>query len=360
MFSGSYAEKSQWVRRKGEAFGLNSEGEAAYYKKEVKGKDTRSNSGYSVKVAKDRRSGTHKLSSHVSSQLAPLPEAPEPPSAVRPPNNSTTKSSRSTSRRDYDAPPAQRMSSAARSSRSSYATSGINATQEHIPEAHPAPYPRKAPGLASSRISIAQSRVDEEYEHKAAEQDRSVAGSNKSRHSHRERNAPSQTRNSTRERSGHSTSQPGGAHSTSSRFHDDGEYDARSRSRRAPSEVSSRHSSSRHHSDHHNGSRAPSAYEDEQYDRDGGEYDPEDDGIYNSEGIGPEDSASSVGAARVERTRPYAQSMIDREVEKELVYIPTKARLYKKTESHATYRTEHVVPAWMSKERVPGSAGSTI
>jgi len=92
-----------------------------------------------------------------------------------------------------------------------------------------------------------------------------------------------------------------------------------------------------------------------------GEYDPEDDGIYNSAGIRPEDSASSVGAARVERTRPYAQSMINREVEKDLVYMPDKARLYKKIDRHAgSYRTEHVVPAWMSKERVPGSAGSTI
>ena len=359
MFSGSYAEKSQWVRRKGEAFGLNSKGEAAYYTKEVKGKDTRSTSGYSVKVAKDRRSGTHKSSGRVSSQLGPLPEAPEPPSALRPPSKSTTKSSRSTSRRDYDAPPAQRMPSAGRSSRSSYATSEVNATQEHIPEAHPAPYSQTAPRVASSRISIAQSRVDEEYAHKAAEQDRSVAGSSKSRHSHRERNTPSQTRTSTRERSGNSTSQSGRAHSTSSRFHDDVEYDARSHRGRAPSEVDSRHSSSRHRSEHHNGSRAPSAYEDEQHDRDG-EYDPEDDGIYNSEGIGPEDSASSVGAARVERTRPYAQSMIDREVEKDLVYMPGKARLYKKIDRHATYRTEFVVPAWMSGERVPGSAGSTI
>jgi len=359
MFSGSYAEKRQWVRRKGEAFGLNSEGEAAYYKKEVKGKDTRSTSGYSVKVAKDRRSGTHKPSSRVGSQLAPLPEAPEPPSALRPPNKSTTKSSRSTSGRDYDAPPAQRMPSAGRSSRSSYATSEVNATQEHIPEAHPAPYSRRAPSVASSRISIAQSRVNEEYAHKAAEQDRSVAGSIKSRHSHRERNTPSQTRTSTREHSGHSTSQSGRAHSTSSRFHDDVEYDARSYRGRAPSEVSSRHSSSRHRPEHRNGSRAPSAYEDEQYDRDG-EYDPEDDGIYHSEGIRPEDSASSVGATRVEKTRPYARSMIEREVEKDLVYMPGKARLYKKTDRHATYRTEHVVPAWMSKERVPGSARSTI
>jgi len=346
MFLGSYTEKNKWIRRKGEAFGLNSGGEAAYYKKEVKGKDTRSNSGYSVKVAKDRRSGTHKPSSRVSSQLAPLPEAPEPPSALPPSNKSTTKSSRSTSRRDYDALSAQRMPSAARSSRSSYATSEVNAKQEHIPEAYPAPYSRRAPSAASSRISVAQSRVDEEYAHKAVEKDRSVAGSSKSRHSHRER-------------SGHSTSQSGRAHSTSSRLYDDVEYEARSRSGRAPSEVSSQHSRSRHPSEHRNGSRAPSAYEDEQYDRDE-EYDPEDDGIYNSEAIGPEDSASSVGAARVERTRPYAQSMINREVEKELVYMPPKARLYKKTDRHATYRTEHVVPAWMSGERVPGSAGSTI
>jgi len=190
MFSGSYAEKSQWVRRKDEAFGLNSKGEAAYYT-EVKGKDTRSTSGYSVKVAKDRRSGTHKPSSRVSSQFAPLPEAPEPPSAIRPPNKSTTKSSRSNSRRDYNAPPAQRMPSAGRSGRSSYATSEVNATQEHIPEAHPAPYSRAAPSVASSRISIAQSRVDGEYAHEVAEQDRSVAGSRKSRHGHREHNTPS-------------------------------------------------------------------------------------------------------------------------------------------------------------------------
>ncbi|KAH6865713.1 hypothetical protein BKA58DRAFT_442487 [Alternaria rosae] len=86
MFSGSYAENNQWVRRRGEAFGLNAEGEAAYYKKEVKGKNKRSTSSYSEKVVKDRGSGIHRSSSRVSSQRAPLPEAPEPPPAVRSPN----------------------------------------------------------------------------------------------------------------------------------------------------------------------------------------------------------------------------------------------------------------------------------
>jgi hypothetical protein len=250
MFSGSFAKKNNWVRPRGEAFGLSTKGESVYYKDQAKGKKFKLPDSYSEKVARDRGSEHQKSSSHKSSKQRTLPEAPEPPPAVHPRIKTTAKTSRTDAKRGYHAPLTQTSPSKARNKQKSNAASTISATQEDIPKSFSAPPSRKASSVVSSRASSSRSR------------------------------------------------------STTSHLPDDVDHNPRSRSSRAPSEINDRHSGSRHRSEHRDRSRASSAYE----------HEGEDEGFDNEEGyiydeVHPDDSVSSVGQARMKKSHlhPYTQ-----------------------------------------------------
>jgi hypothetical protein len=304
MFSGSFAKKNNWVRPRGEAFGMNTKGEPAYYKDQVKGKKFKLPDSYSEKVARDRGAEHQKSSSHISSKQRTLPEAPEAPSAVRRRIKTTAKTSRTDPKRDYHAPPTQSSSNKARNKRKSNVVSTISTTQEHILKEFSAPPSRKASSVVSSRASSSRSR------------------------------------------------------STASHLPDDVEHDSRSRSSRAPSEFNDRHSSSRYRSEHRDRSRASSAYQHEEEDEgfEEEDFDEEDSYIYDE--VHPDDSVTFVGQARMNDSHlhPYTQS--DRKGFAK--YVPHKRSSFTQKEKQASYKTKSFVPAWAPEERKVDAARSVL
>jgi hypothetical protein len=311
MFSGSFAKKNNWVRRRGEAFGMNTKGEPAYYKDQVKGKKFELPGSYSEKVARDRGSEHQKSSNHISNKQRTPQEAPEPPSAVRSRAKTTAKTSRTDPERDYHAPSTQRLPSKARNKHKnkSNTASTASATQEHIPKAFSAPPSRKVSSVVSSRASSSRSR------------------------------------------------------STASHLPDDVEHNSRSRRSRAPSEINDRQSSSRHRSEHRDRSRASSAYEHEEEDE-GFEEEVFDEEGYIYDEVHPNDSVTSVGQARVKESHlnPYTQSAVGLGTNRKGFpkYVPHKRSSYTQNEKHASYKTQRVVPAWVCEERTVDAARSVF